>query len=45
VVEGVGHGNKPVTLNFSPAQRVGLRHRRARRGTALAPKAKPERMG
>jgi topoisomerase-4 subunit A len=44
-VEGIGRGGKPITITLSAAQRVGLRHRRARRGTLLTPKIKPERMG
>ncbi|MDR1063394.1 MAG: DNA topoisomerase IV subunit A [Azoarcus sp.] len=44
VIEGIGRGNKPITLNLSAAQRTGLRHRRARRGTPLTPKIKPEKM-
>jgi topoisomerase-4 subunit A len=43
-IEGIGRGNKPATITLSPAQREGLRHRRARRGTLLASKIKPERM-
>ncbi|MDR0564086.1 MAG: DNA topoisomerase IV subunit A, partial [Azoarcus sp.] len=43
-VEGIGRGNKPVTVTLSPAQREQLRHRRARRGTPFAQKIKPERM-
>ncbi|MDR0717526.1 MAG: DNA topoisomerase IV subunit A [Azoarcus sp.] len=44
VIEGSGRGNKPVVLTLRPAQREGLRHRRARRGAPLAVKIKPERM-
>jgi topoisomerase-4 subunit A len=44
-VEGVGRGNKPTTITLTPTQREGLRHRRARRGSLLAPRIKPERMG
>ncbi|MDR2881770.1 MAG: DNA topoisomerase IV subunit A, partial [Azoarcus sp.] len=43
-IEGIGRGNKPATLTLSPSQRTGLRHRRARRGSVLASKIKPERM-
>jgi topoisomerase-4 subunit A len=43
-VVGTGRGNKPITLTLSPAQREGLRHRRARRGALLASKIKPERL-
>ena len=44
IVEGTGRGNKPAMLTLSPAQREGLRHRRARRGALLASKIKPERL-
>ncbi|MDR3212678.1 MAG: DNA topoisomerase IV subunit A [Azoarcus sp.] len=44
-VEGIGRGNKAVTLTLTPGQREKLRHRRARRGSPLTPKIKPERMG
>ena len=43
-VEGIGRGNKPATLTLTPTQREGLRHRRARRGSILVSKIKPERM-
>ena len=43
-IEGIGRGNKPAVLTLSPAQREGLRHRRARRGALLASKIRPERM-
>ena len=43
-IEGIGRGNKAIALKLSPAQREGLRHRRARRGAPLTPKVKPERM-
>ncbi|MDR2690473.1 MAG: DNA topoisomerase IV subunit A [Azoarcus sp.] len=43
-IEGIGRGNKPATLTLSPTQREALRHRRARRGTALATKMTVERM-
>ncbi|MDR2092881.1 MAG: DNA topoisomerase IV subunit A [Azoarcus sp.] len=43
-VEGIGRGNKPVAIRLSATQRESLRHRRARRGTLLTPKVKPERM-
>ncbi len=43
-IEGIGRSNKPAALTLSPAQREGLRHRRARRGALLASKIKPERM-
>ncbi|GHU24135.1 DNA topoisomerase 4 subunit A [Betaproteobacteria bacterium] len=35
---------KPSTLTFTPSQREPLRHRRARRGTALATRLRVERM-
>ena len=43
-VEGIGRGGKPVKLEFKPSQREPLRHRRARKGTAMTPRVKPERM-
>ena len=44
-VEGSGRGAKPVVHKLKPAQLVPLRHRRARKGMALTPRIKPERMG
>ena len=43
-IEGIGRGSKPVRIELKPAQREPLRHRRARKGAALTPKIKPERM-
>ena len=43
-VEGIGRGNKAVSLTLKPAQREALRQRRARKGSALTPRVKPERM-
>ncbi|MDR1462324.1 MAG: DNA topoisomerase IV subunit A [Azoarcus sp.] len=43
-IEGMGRGNKPISISLSTARREGLRHRRARRGMLLTPKIKPERM-
>ncbi|MGL1833332.1 DNA topoisomerase IV subunit A [Rhodocyclaceae bacterium SMB388] len=41
-VSGLGRGGKAVELELKPAQREGLRHRRARKGVALARSIKPE---
>ena len=43
-VEGIGRGSKPVRLEYKPSQREPLRHRRARKGTTMTPRVKPERM-
>ncbi|CAL93729.1 DNA topoisomerase IV subunit A [Azoarcus olearius] len=43
-IEGAGRGGKSTTVELKPAQREGLRHRRARKGAPLTPKVKPERM-
>jgi len=43
-VEGIGRGNRAVSITLKPAQREPLRHRRARKGSPLTPKVKPERM-
>ncbi|MFN4063546.1 DNA topoisomerase IV subunit A [Parazoarcus communis] len=43
-VEGIGRGSKPASVTLKPAQREGLRHRRARKGAPLAIRLKPERM-
>lgn len=43
-IEGSGRGGKAIVQQLKPAQREALRHRRARRGSALTPKIKPERM-
>ncbi len=43
-VEGSGRGNKAVSIALTPRQREALRHRRARKGSPLTPRVKPERM-
>ncbi len=43
-VEGSGRGGKAVKVELKPTQREALRHRRARKGAAMAIKIKPERM-
>ena len=43
-VEGSGRGAKPVVHRLKPAQLLPLRHRRARKGMALTPRTRPERM-
>ncbi len=44
-VHGIGRGGRELALELKPAQREALRHRRARRGSALVPKIRPQRMG
>ena len=44
VVHGSGRGGRELALELKPAQREALRHRRARRGSALVPKIRPQRM-
>jgi topoisomerase-4 subunit A len=44
VIEGIGRGGRAIVQELKPAQREPLRHRRARKGTPLTPKIRPERM-
>jgi topoisomerase-4 subunit A len=41
VIEGIGRGSKPIQVNLKPGQLEGLRHRRARKGSALTPRIRP----
>lgn len=43
-VEGSGRGGKAIEHKLKPTQLVPLRHRRARKGMALTPRIRPERM-
>ncbi|TAH46908.1 MAG: DNA topoisomerase IV subunit A [Betaproteobacteria bacterium] len=43
-IEGTGRGGRAVTIELKPSQREPLRHRRARKGSPLTPKLRPERM-
>ncbi len=43
-VEGTLRGGKPAEIEYKPAQREGLRHRRARKGSAMARRIAVERL-
>ena len=42
VVKGIGRGGRSTEIELKPAQREGLRHRRARKGMALSKTIKPD---
>jgi len=44
IIEGIGRGGKTTEQKLTPAQREGLRHRRARKGVPLARKMQPQQL-